>query len=121
MLVKTPLPQPDISAVTRRLRDYNAQYSKLVRDDVYQGHNADGSGIQNHSCGGLYPAVIGDYENGDAFLIHPKLDREIRMPSRKRCEDVALALKAGYITAANNLIHCNEVKPDAIAWPVLEN
>ena len=93
----------------------------MKRDDVYQGHNADGSGIQNHSCGGLYPAVIGDYENGDAFLIHPKLDREIRMSSRKRCEDVALALKAGYITAANNLIHCNEVKPDAIAWPVLEN
>lgn len=26
---------------------------------MYQGHCSDGSGVQKHSCGGLYPYVIG--------------------------------------------------------------
>ena len=31
---------------------------------MYQGHQADGSSIQNHSCGSHYPYVIGSRHSG---------------------------------------------------------
>ncbi len=32
---------------------------------LYQGHQADGSSIQNHSCGSHYPFIIGSYHGGE--------------------------------------------------------
>ena len=38
---------------------------------MYQGHHADGSGIQNHSCGPIYPYVIGYTERGGYAVLTP--------------------------------------------------
>jgi hypothetical protein len=43
---------------------------------MYQGHQADGSSIQNHSCGSHYPFVVGAYHCGPKphFVWSPKGD-----------------------------------------------
>ena len=40
---------------------------------MYQGHQADGSSIQNHSCGSHYPFVVGAYHCGPLlhFVLYP--------------------------------------------------
>lgn len=44
----------------KRIAEVNAVRSVRVPtpSDQYQGHHADGSGIQNHSAGGLYPYIL---------------------------------------------------------------
>lgn len=43
--------------------------------DRYQGHNQDGSSVQNHSCGDVYPYVLGAQERPGSkpwgFVIAP--------------------------------------------------
>jgi len=41
---------------------------------MYQGHCADGSSIQKHSAGGLYPYVIGYTDKGGYAVLTPRGD-----------------------------------------------
>lgn len=58
----------------------------------YQGHNADGSSIQNHSCGETYPYVIGYTERGGYAVIPPGGDW-LHMGTFKAAYDLAIGFK----------------------------
>lgn len=64
---------------------------------MYLGHNADGSSIQNHSCGGLYPYVIFAKQCGDKLrygVLAPNGD-EVLLSTYEFAVDFALTLKNG--------------------------
>lgn len=56
--------------------------------DVYQGHLADGSSVQKHSAGGMYPAVM-YFQHGQYGIITPT-DQ-----NGKLYDSYDLAIKAG--------------------------
>lgn len=73
------------------------------RDDVYQGHLPDGSSVQAHSAGGLYPVVLtyrdkagGPNADGkyDVGVISPKNQDPIWFKSSDAAIAVAEAIKA---------------------------
>lgn len=41
---------------------------------MYQGHLNDGSSVQKHSAGGLYPYIIYAKQCGDALATHMKAE-----------------------------------------------
>lgn len=64
----------------------------------YQGHMADGSGIQKHSAGGLYPYVIFAQQQGPALrwgYIAPDGKSRLVADSYDAAADAALAHKMG--------------------------
>ena len=59
---------------------------------MYQGHLADGSGIQKHSAGGLYPYVIGARQTPDGLqygLIGAELSDYLWLGSHQQAERAA--------------------------------
>lgn len=73
------------------------------RNDVYQGHLPDGSSVQAHSAGGLYPVVLtyrdkagGPNADGkyDVGVISPKNQDPIWFKSSDAAIAVAEAIKA---------------------------
>lgn len=65
--------------------------------DTYQGHASDGSSVQKHSCGGLYPYVIFAQEsiNGIAYgVIGPKKPHGILVGTYPSAVAHAVKLKA---------------------------
>lgn len=64
---------------------------------MYQGHLADGSGIQKHSAGGLYPYIIYAKQCGDKLrygVLAPNGDETLLSTYSFAC-DFALTLKNG--------------------------
>lgn len=81
-------------------RDYDVP---AKRSDVYQGHLPDGSSVQAHSAGGLYPVVLvyrdkagGPNADGkyDVGVISPKNQDPIWFKSSDAAIAVAEAIKA---------------------------
>lgn len=63
----------------------------------YQGHHPDGSGIQNHNVGGLYPYVIYAKQCGDKLrfgVLSPNGD-EALLSTYEFAYEVAHTLKHG--------------------------
>jgi len=55
---------------------------------MYQGHLADGSSVQKHSAGGLYPYVVAvrDTDHGRRYeLLGPGIDTELVFDSYDAC------------------------------------
>ena len=64
---------------------------------MYQGHLSDGSSIQKHSAGGIYPYVIFAKQCGDSLrygVIAPSGD-EVLLSTYAFAVDFALTLKRG--------------------------
>jgi hypothetical protein len=62
---------------------------------MYQGHHADGSSVQRHSAGDLYPYVVACRQQGDSlvwFLIGPGLPDRGSAPFA-RSEDAVYAAR----------------------------
>lgn len=68
------------------------------RDDQYEGHLNDGSSVQKHSAGGLYPYVVvaRDAKDGDGYeygLIGPDTDGYVWIGSWEQATDSAVDRK----------------------------
>jgi len=64
--------------------------------DVYQGHASDGSSVQKHSCGGLYPHVIFAQETIEGLrygVVGPGKPNGILVGSYEQAVSFAVALK----------------------------
>lgn len=67
-----------------------------IRTDAYQGHMPDGSSIQRHSAGGLYPYVVYAQQCGNAMrwgYIAPGRQPVLVADSYSAACDAALAAK----------------------------
>lgn len=72
------------------------------RTDTYQGHLSDGSGIQRHSAGGLYPYVIYAQHKGGSMrwgYIAPDGESHLVADTYSQACDCALAHKEGVARA----------------------
>lgn len=54
---------------------------------MYQGHMNDGSSIQKHSAGPLYPFVVYETHGGAMHLLHPS-GQAVAVPTRLVAEQV---------------------------------
>jgi hypothetical protein len=64
--------------------------------DAYQGHASDGSSVQKHSCGGLYPHVIFAQETIEGLrygVVGPGKPNGILVGSYEQAVSFAVALK----------------------------
>lgn len=66
--------------------------------DAYQGHLEDGSSVQKHSAGGIYPYVIFAQETADGIeygVIGPKKPNGVLVGAYHRAVEYAVNLKGG--------------------------
>jgi hypothetical protein len=81
--------------------------NKATEIDMYQGHLPDGSGVQRHSAGGLYPFVIFAQETPSGLqygVIDPGQDGRL-VGSYDLAHQVALA-KLEWLSTTNQVSHC---------------
>lgn len=105
---KREIPPPDASTDWDRDGEGAPAYTpelverivQQVRDDAYAGHLPDGSSVQAHSAGPLYPVVLvwrdkklGGTGKYDVGIISPRNDQPIWMSSFEAAVEVASLIK----------------------------
>ena len=81
---------------TSWLKDYVPGAPPSIKVDAYQGHASDGSSVQKHSCGGLYPYVIFAQETIEGLrygVVGPGKPNGILVGSYEQAVSFAVALK----------------------------